>query len=79
MRTNQFKLEALLRYLELDIEIVTNLLGAEKFYDTGDDVNSWHWLFLWCEAKDERAEMWEWFQDEYPDAIMLKEGYYETR
>lgn len=75
MRTNKDKLEALLRYLELNVEIVTNLLGAENLYDIGDDRGSWNYLFLWCEAREERSQMWKWFQDEYPDAVMLKEGF----
>jgi|DEB0MinimDraft_3_1074331.scaffolds.fasta_scaffold36657_2 hypothetical protein len=77
MRTHKDKLHALLHYLELNIEIATHRLRAESFYDIEDETTSWEYLFRWVKAKDRRAKMWEWFQDEYPDAIMLKEGYYE--
>jgi hypothetical protein len=79
MRTHKDKLQALLHYLELNIEIATHRLRAEWFYDNEDEITSWEYLFRWVKAKDERAKMWRWFQDEYPDAIMLKEGYYESR
>jgi hypothetical protein len=78
MRTHKDKLQALLSYLSINVSITSHRLLAEKAYDWNDEVLSWHCLFLWAEAKDERAEMWKWFQDEYQDAIMLKEGYYET-
>ena len=78
MRTHKDKLQALLSYLSINVSITSHRLMAEKSYDINDEVWSWHCLFLWAEAKDERAQMWKWFQDDYPDAIMLKEGYYET-
>jgi len=78
MSTDQNKLRALLEYMELNHKVARRRLFAEEAYDVKDEKQSWEWLFGWCEAKDERAQMWTWFQDEYPDAIMLKEGYYET-
>lgn len=78
MRTHKDKLQALLHYLELNTVIATYRLRAEQFYDMDDDGTSWEYLFRWVKAKDQRNQMWKWFQDEYPDAIMLKEGYYET-
>jgi hypothetical protein len=77
MRTDQFKLEALLRYLELNTLMTLYRLRAEQFYDMDDEVTSWEYLFRWCKTNDERAEMWRWFQDVYPSAVMLKEGYHE--
>jgi hypothetical protein len=79
MRTHKDKLQALLHYLELNTLIVTYRLRAEHFYNMDDEVTSWEYLFRWVKAKDQRAQMWTWFQDEYPDAVILKEGYYESR
>ena len=79
MRTHKDKLQALYEYLGLNIVMVHYRLRAEEFYDRSNEKQSWEYLFRWAEAKDERAKMWKWFQDEYPDAIMLKEGYYESR
>lgn len=78
MRTPKDKLMSLLEYMELNTVIATYRLRAEQFYDMDDEVTSWEYLFRWVKAKDERAQMWKWFKKEYPDAIMLKEGYYET-
>lgn len=75
MRTNKDKLQALIKYLCLNHRMAVYRLWAEQFYEEKDDRAGWEWLFYWAEARDERSEMWKWFQDEYPDAIMLKEGY----
>jgi len=78
MRTHKDKLMSLLEYMELNHKVARRRLFAEQAYDAKDEKQSWEWLLFWCEAKDERAEMWKWFKKEYPDASMLKEGYYET-
>ena len=77
MRTNKAKLMSLLEYMELNHKVARRRLFAEQAYDAKDEKQSWEWLFGWCEAKDERAKMWKWFQDVYPSAVMLKEGYHE--
>ena len=77
MRTHKDKLQAMLSYLSINFSITSHRLMAEKAY-AHDKLWSWYCLFLWAEAKDERAQMWKWFQKEYHDAVMLKEGYYET-
>lgn len=78
MRTHKDKLQALLSYLSTNVCITSHRLLAEKCYDSGDEVWSWHCLFLWAQVKEERAEMWKWFKHEYSDAMLLKEGFYET-
>jgi hypothetical protein len=78
MRTHKDKLQALLSYLSINVVITSHRLMAEKAYDWDDETWSWHCLLLWVEAKDGRAKLWKWFQKEYHDAVMLKEGYYET-
>jgi len=78
MRTHKEKLQALMKHLQLNMLIVYYRLSAERFYDGHAERTSWEYLFRWAEAKDERAQMWKSFKDDYPDAIMLKEGYYET-
>jgi hypothetical protein len=78
MRTHKDKLQALLSYLSINVSITSHRLLAEKSFDRNDEMWSWNCLFLWAEAKDERAQMWKWFQKEYHDAVMLKEGYYDS-
>ena len=78
MRTHKDKLQALLSYLSINVSITSHRLMAEKAFDRGDDVWGWHCLFLWAEDKDDRAKLWKWFQKEYYDAVMLKEGYYDS-
>jgi hypothetical protein len=78
MRTHKDKLKALLEYLSLNVVIVHYRLNAERFHQMQDERTSWECLFLWAEAKDERAQMWKWFKHEYSDAMLLKEGYYDS-
>jgi hypothetical protein len=78
MRTHKDKLQALLSYLELNTLIATYRLRAEHFYDMNDEKTSWEYLFRRVKVKDDRAQMWKWFKHEYSDAMLLKEGYYET-
>ena len=77
-RTDKDKLRALLSYLSINVSITSHRLMAEKAYDWDDETWSWHCLLLWAEAKDDRTEMWKRFHKEYPDAVMLKEGYYDS-
>lgn len=78
MRTHKDKLQALLSYLSINVSITSHRLMAEKAYDMGDELWSWDSLFLWAEAKEDRAQLWKWFHKEYHDAVMLKEGYYDS-
>ena len=78
MRTHKDKLQALLSYLSINVSITSHRLMAEKAYDMDDETWSWRCLLLWAEAKDDRAQLWKWLQKEYHDAVMLKEGYYES-
>jgi len=77
MKNDQDNLYALLIYLELNTKITECRMRAEHFYDMNDEVTSWEYLFKWIKAKETRSEMWEWFQDSYPDAVLAREGYYE--
>jgi hypothetical protein len=78
MRTHKDKLKAMLDYLSMNIVMVHYRLNAERFHEMQDDRTSWEYLFRWADAKDDRAQLWKWFHNEYHDAVMLKEGYYET-
>jgi hypothetical protein len=78
MRTHKDKLQALLSYLSINVSITSHRLLSEKAYDWNDEVLSWYCLILWAESKDDRAQLWKWFKHEYSDAMLLKEGYYET-
>jgi hypothetical protein len=78
MRTHKDKLQSLLSYLSINVSITSHRLMAEKAYDMDDETWSWHCLLLWAVDKDDRAQMWKWFKHEYSDAMLLKEGYYET-
>lgn len=78
MRTHKDKLQALLSYLSINVSITSHRLMAEKAYDMDDETWSWHCLLLWAVDKDDRAQLWKWFHKEYHDAVMLKEGYYDS-
>jgi hypothetical protein len=78
MRTHKDKLQALLSYLSMNVSITSHRLLSEKAYDWNDERWSWYCLILWAQVKEERAEMWKWFKHEYSDAMLLKEGFYET-
>lgn len=72
------KLLALLNdYYTAQRNVVTSMLWAIENFERGrEDIGSWLRLFYWCEAKDEREELWRRFKSDYPRAMMLKEGYY---
>ena len=71
------KLLALLNeYYEEQITVVCGLMCAMEDFERGREESSWAHLFMWCEDKDRRAELWSKFKHQYPKAMMLKEGYY---
>lgn len=71
------KLLALLNdYYNAQRNVVTYLLWAMEDFERGREESSWVYLFDWCEAKDDREELWKQFKHHYPRAMMLKEGYY---
>ena len=74
MKTDVQKLAALIDYLALNQQMAYHRLWAETYFQAGDEVASWRFLFTWAYAKDERSKLWKTFQQHYPDAIMLKEG-----
>ena len=55
--------------------VLTYMLCAREAFEDGEMVWMWRALFDWCEAKDLREELWRKFKDDYPRAMMLKEGY----
>jgi hypothetical protein len=56
--------------------VVTCMMWGMERFEQGRMDSSWEYLFEWCEAKDEREELWKRFKSDYPRAMMLKEGYY---
>ena len=56
--------------------VVSSMYWAMHHFEQGREDASWSWLFDWCEAKDDRAELWKRFKHTYAVAMMLKEGYY---
>lgn len=70
------KLLALLNeYYEEQISVVCALMCAMEDFERGYEESSWALLFMWCEAKDRRNELFSKFKSDYPRAVMLKEGY----
>ena len=70
------KLLALLNdYYTAQRNVVTSMIWAMHHFEQGCEDACWPWLFDWCEAKDEREELWKRFKSDYPKAMMLKEGY----
>lgn len=70
------KLLALLNdYYTAQCNVVLYILWAMEDFERGREDVSWAWLIDWCEAKDEREELWSRFKHNYPRAMMLKEGF----
>jgi hypothetical protein len=70
------KLLALLNdYYNAQRNVVLSMYWAMEYFERGRMDSSWAYLFEWCEAKDEREELWKRFKSEYPRAMMLKEGF----
>ena len=62
-------------YYSAQRNVVTALMWAMEDFERGREDASWVYLFDWCEAKDDREELWGRFKHHYPRAMMLKEGY----
>ena len=56
--------------------VVSSMYWAMHHFEQGREDASWSWLFDWCENKDRRNELFSKFNNNYPRAVMLKEGYY---
>lgn len=69
-------LELLLEYYAAQRNVTTYMLWAMEDLERGCEQYSWNWLFLWCEVKDDREELWSELKLYYTKAMMLKEGYY---
>lgn len=70
------KLLALLTaYYSAQRNVVTAMMWAMEDFERGREESSWAYLFDWCEAKDDREELWGRFKHHYPIAMMLKEGF----
>ena len=41
--------------IQADIKVSATMLDALLAFDRGDELSAWYCLFLWCEAKDDRA------------------------
>lgn len=55
---------------------VAVLMAWAIFYcNRKSDRDCWHMLLSWCLARDERDEIWKGIEDQYFDAVMLREGY----
>lgn len=63
-------------YYTAQQNVVNCMVWAMEDFEEGDYHGSWLKLFVWCEDKDRRAELWSKFKHNYPRAMMLKEGYY---
>ena len=69
------KLLALLNdYYTTQRNVMLSMLWAMEEFERNREHVSWAYLFEWCEAKDEREEMWKRFKHHYPRAVMPKEG-----
>lgn len=55
--------------------VILHMMWAMDEFERGREHYSWCELLDWCEAKDERDELWKRFKDDYPRAMMLKEGF----
>lgn len=70
------KLLALLNdYYTAQRNVVTSMIWAMEDFERRREDVSWARLIDWCEAKDEREELWKRFKHKYSRAMMLKEGY----
>ena len=70
------KLLALLRdYYTAQRNVANSMYWAMEYFERGRDDVSWAYLFEWCENKDRRNELFAKFNNNYPRAVMLKEGY----
>ena len=62
-------------YYNAQRNVILCMHWAMVDFERGREDASWAWLIDWCEAKDEREELWSKFKSDYPRAMMLKEGY----
>lgn len=70
------RLECLRAFLAAQRNVATYMLWAMEDLEKGKDQHSYANLFLWCQARDDRAEVWRRLKNEYQTATMLKEGFY---
>jgi hypothetical protein len=62
-------------YYTAQRNVVTFMVWAMEGFEQGREHYLWNNLFYWCEAKDEREELWKRFKGQYPRAMKLKEGF----
>jgi hypothetical protein len=73
---NDIKLLALLSdYCTAQKNVVNSMYWAMSHFEQGRKGVSWEWLFYWCEDKDRRDELFNKLKNDYPRAMMMKEGY----
>lgn len=68
-------LELLNDFYDEQKAVVCALIWAMEDFERGRMDTSWAYLFEWCENKDRRDELFFKFKNNYPQAVMLKEGY----
>ena len=67
-------LEMLSDFYGVQKNVTCFMLWAIEDFERGKEDQSYSQLFLWCEAKDDREEIWKKFKSDFPRATMLKEG-----
>lgn len=68
-------LELLIEHYTEQKHVANSMYWAMHHFEQGREDYSWLWLFYWCEDKDHREELFNKLKNEYPRAVMLKEGY----
>jgi hypothetical protein len=65
----------LCEYYDEQRTVAYALMLAMEEFKRGRNDESWAYLFEWCENKDRRDKLFAEFNNDYPQAMMLKEGY----
>ena len=69
------RLAFLYDYYGAQREVALSMICAMHYFELGREQDSFEYLFNWCRDKDRRDELFSKFNNDYLQAMMLKEGY----